>query len=103
MELTVHDTQKIDFFKKRETKERDLERALARLEEHKSKSVETLYPAEIYAGMGNPRMLYYFEYMKLLEDALRAKTSLEVMDMVFEGTVMERISIMEDFVKNKLA
>jgi len=93
MELSIRDPKKIDFFKKRADKELALKNAQERLAEHKSRSVNSIFPSEIYES---PKLMYSCEYIRLLEDVIKAKTSLEVMDMVLEGLMRERIAILEE-------
>ena len=40
--------------------------------------------------------MYYAEYSQLLESVVRAKNSLEVMDIVLEGILRERIAVLEE-------
>jgi hypothetical protein len=90
MELVT--THRFDFFKKREEKERILKEALDALTEHKKRTAETVFPREIYE---TSRILYSAEHIRLLENAIRAKTSLEVMDMALENMMRERIYLLE--------
>ena len=94
MELIVRDSKKIDFFRKREEKASALKSAQERLAEHKNRSVNSIYPIEIYES---PKLMYSCE---LLEDVIKAKTSLDVMDMVIDGLMRERISILEDLISS---
>jgi cell fate (sporulation/competence/biofilm development) regulator YmcA (YheA/YmcA/DUF963 family) len=93
MELSIRNTQSVDFFKKREEKNHALQEARKRLEEHKKQSAETLYPSSIYESSS---LMYSCEYIQLLENVIQAKTSLEIMDMVLDGLIRERIKILED-------
>jgi hypothetical protein len=43
--------------------------------------------------------MYAAEYIRLLEVAVLAKKSLEMMDVVLEGLMHERIKILEDLLK----
>ena len=100
MELTLHEPKKLDFFLKREEKEAGLKEAMRQLEEFKERNPESVYPREIYGLVTNPNILYATEYIRLLENALRAKKSLEMMDVVLEGLLHERINILEDLLKS---
>ena len=93
MEIAIRDKKKVDFFKKREEKEQILKEAMIRLEEHKRKTPESVYPSSIY---GNSKIIYSCEYIQLLENVIKAKTSLEVMDLLVESLLRERISILEE-------
>jgi hypothetical protein len=95
MELALQ--SKIDFFRKRDEKERELNEAMARLDEHKKHTPESVFPGSLYDAQN---VMYSFEYIRLLEAAIRAKTSLEVMDMVLENIMRERISILEKMLNN---
>lgn len=99
MELSIVSPTKNDFFTKREEKERALKEATDRLEEFKKRAPGSMYPKEIYGPVMNPNIMYASEYIRLLENAVRAKKSLEIMDMVLEGLMHERISILEDMLR----
>jgi len=96
MELSLRAPVRTDFFAKRDEKEQALKEAMGRLEEFKKRRPESLYPKEIYGLVTNPSIMYASEYIRLLEDAVRAKKSLEMMDIVLEGLMHERIKILED-------
>jgi hypothetical protein len=98
MELIRHEQKRIDFFTKRDQKEKALKEATERLEEFKKCTPEAMYPIQIYGEITNPKMLYFAEYSRLLESVIRAKNSLEVMDIVLEGLMRERIAVLEDLV-----
>lgn len=98
MEIAIRNSKKTDFFKKREEKERCLKEAIERLNEHKKRNVDEVYPRDIYDTISNPKIMYSIEYIQLLENVVKAKTSLEIMDMVLEGLLRERISILEELV-----
>jgi hypothetical protein len=99
MELSLHTPVRTDFFAKRDEREKAFQEALGRLEEFKKRSPESLFPREIYGAVTNPNILYASEYIKLLETAVLAKKSLEMMDIVLEGLMHERIKILEDLLK----
>jgi hypothetical protein len=99
MEISVYN-KNIDFFRKREEKESNLKEALINLEEFKKRTPESVYPQDIYGSVMNPKIMYASEYTRLLETAVRAKTTLEIMDLVLEGLMRERISILEDILKS---
>jgi hypothetical protein len=96
MEISLRSPVRTDFFVKREEKERALADAIQQLDEFKKKSPDTLFPKEIY---GNSNIMYASEYIRLLELTVRAKKSLEMMDVVLEGLMHERIKILEDLLK----
>ena len=96
MEISLRPSTRTDFFVKREEKERALADAIQQLDEFKRKSPETVFPKEIY---GNSSLMYASEYIRLLENSVRAKKSLEMMDIILEGLMHERIKILEDFLK----
>jgi hypothetical protein len=98
MELIRHEQKRIDFFTKRDQKEKALKEATERLEEFKKCTPEAMYPNQIYGEITNPKLLYFAEYSRLLETVIRAKNSLEVMDIVLEGLMRERIAVLEDLV-----
>lgn len=99
MELSLRAPIRSDFFAKRDEREKALHEAVSQLEAFKKRSPEAVYPKEIYAPVTNPNMLYAAEYIRLLEVAVLAKKSLEMMDMVLEGLMHERIKILEDLLK----
>jgi hypothetical protein len=99
MELSIRSPVRTDFFAKRDEKERALKEAMDQLEEFKKRSPESLYPREIYGQVTNPNIMYASEYIRLLEVAVLAKKSLEMMDIVLEGLMHERIKLLEDFLK----
>jgi len=99
MELSVRSPIRTDFFAKRDERERALQEAVRQLEEFKKQSPEGVYPKEIYGDVTNPNMMYAAEYIRLLEVAVLAKKSLEMMDIVLEGLMHERIKILEDLLK----
>ena len=43
--------------------------------------------------------MYNAEYIRLLENTVRAKKSLEMIDIILEGLMHERIKILEEFLK----
>jgi len=94
MELSVRSPVRTDFFAKRDERERALQEAVRQLEEFKKRSPDIVFPKEIY-GPG----MYAAEYIRLLEVAVLAKKSLEMMDVVLEGLMHERIKILEDLLK----
>jgi hypothetical protein len=96
MELSLVNQPRTDFFTKREEKERAFQEATQQLEAFKKRTPESLYPKEIY---GTPSLMYSSEYIRLLEATVRAKKSLEMMDIILEGLMHERIKILEDFLK----
>jgi hypothetical protein len=96
MELSLVKQPRADFFTKREEKESALQEALKQIEEFKKKSPETVFPKEFY---GNSSAMYASEYIRLLEVAVLAKKSLEMMDIVLEGLMHERIKILEDLLE----
>jgi hypothetical protein len=96
MELSLRAPVRTDFFVKREEKERALADAIQQLEAFKKRSPEAEFPKEIY---GNSNIMYASEYIRLLELTVRAKKSLEMMDVVLEGLMHERIKILEDLLK----
>jgi hypothetical protein len=98
MELSVYGPPKTDFLAKRDEKEREFKLALEQLEEFKKRSQESIYPKEIY-GIVNPKIMYNAEYIRLLENTVRAKKSLEMIDIILEGLMHERIKILEEFLK----
>jgi hypothetical protein len=99
MEVSIHEPKKLDFFSKRDEKERNLKEALHQLEEFKKRTPETMYPPEIYSLVTNPKIMYSSEYIRLLENAVLAKNSLEMMDLALERLLDERIRILEDLLK----
>ena len=100
MELSVStQVARTDFFSKRDEREKALKDALDQLEEFKKRSPENVFPKEIYGVVTNPTMMYAAEYIRLLEVAVLAKKSLEMMDVVLEGLMHERIKILEDLLK----
>jgi len=99
MELSVLSPPKTDFFAKREEKERALKEAVEQLDEFKKRNPESLYPKSIYGIVMNPNVMYASEYIRLLENAVRAKKSLEMMDIILEGLMHERIKILEEFLE----
>ena len=99
MELSLHTPVRTDFFAKRDEREKALREAVSRLEEFKKRSPDKLFPKEIYGPVTNPQMLYASEYIRLLEAAVLAKKSLEMMDIVLEGLMHERIKILEDLLE----
>ena len=96
MELIRHEKKRTDFFTKRDQKEKELKEAKERLEEFKKRTPESMFPLQIYGEITNPTMMYYAEYSQLLESVVRAKNSLEVMDIVLEGILRERIAVLEE-------
>jgi hypothetical protein len=96
MELIRHEQKRSDFFTKRDQKEKALKEATQRLEEFKKRKPDAAYPSQIYGDINT--MLYYAEYTQLLENVVRAKNSLEVMDIVLEGLMRERIAVLEDLI-----
>jgi hypothetical protein len=96
MELSVVNQSRTDFFGKREEKERALQDAMTQLEDFKKRTPESIFPKNIYATQN---IMYASEYIQLLECAVRAKKSLEMMDIVLEGLMHERIKILEDLLK----
>jgi len=100
MELSVRtEVARTDFFSKRDEREKALKDALDQLEKFKKRSPENVFPNEIYGPVTNPTMMYAAEYIRLLEVAVLAKKSLEMMDVVLEGLMHERIKILEDLLK----
>jgi hypothetical protein len=100
MELSIHtNASRADFFSKRDEREKALKDALYQLEEFKKRAPENVFPKEIYGAVTNPAMMYAAEYIRLLEVAVLAKKSLEMMDVVLEGLMHERIKILEDLLK----
>ena len=99
MELSLRAPIRSDFFVKRDEREKAYQEALNQLEAFKKRSPEAVYPKEIYGPVTNPNMLYAAEYIRLLEVAVLAKKSLEMMDVVLEGLMHERIKILEDLLK----
>jgi ABC-type uncharacterized transport system YnjBCD permease subunit len=99
MELSIRSPVRTDFFAKRDERERALKSAIEQLEEFKKRSPETVFPKDIYGQVTNTNILYASEYIRLLEAAVLAKKSLEMMDIVLEGLMHERIKILEDLLK----
>jgi hypothetical protein len=99
MELSVRAPVRTDFFTKRDEREKALQEAIRQLDDFKKRSPEGVYPKEIYGQVTNPNILYASEYIRLLEAAVLAKKSLEMMDIVLEGLMHERIKILEDLLK----
>jgi hypothetical protein len=99
MELSIRSPVRTDFFTKRDEREKALQEAILQLEEFKKRSPETVFPKDIYGQVTNPNILYASEYIRLLEAAVLAKKSLEMMDIVLEGLMHERIKILEDLLK----
>jgi hypothetical protein len=96
MELSVCAPARTDFFAKRDEREKALREAVERLEDFKKRSPDATFPKEIYGPVTNPNIMYASEYIRLLEAAVLAKKSLEMMDIVLEGLMHERIKILED-------
>jgi hypothetical protein len=94
MELSLRSPVRTDFFTKRDEREKALKTAIDQLEDFKKRAPEDVFPKEIY-GPG----MYAAEYIRLLEVAVLAKKSLEMMDVVLEGLMHERIKILEDLLK----
>ena len=99
MELSIRSPVRTDFFAKRDEREKALNTALSQLEDFKKRSPDATFPKDIYGQVTNPNILYASEYIRLLEAAVLAKKSLEMMDIVLEGLMHERIKILEDLLK----
>jgi len=99
MELSVSAPVRTDFFAKRDERKKALNLSLEHLDAFKKRSPESLFPKDIYGIVTNPNILYASEYIRLLEAAVLAKKSLEMMDIVLEGLMHERIKILEDLLK----
>jgi len=99
MELSIRSPVRTDFFAKRDEREKALDMALSQLEDFKKRSPEAIFPKDIYGPVTNPNIMYASEYIRLLEAAVLAKKSLEMMDIVLEGLMHERIKILEDLLK----
>jgi hypothetical protein len=99
MELSVCAPVRTDFFAKRDEREKALNLSLEQLEAFKKRSPEAIFPKDIYGPVTNPNILYASEYIRLLEAAVLAKKSLEMMDIVLEGLMHERIKILEELLK----
>jgi len=99
MELSIRSPVRTDFFAKRDEREKALNMALSHLEDFKKRSPEAIFPKDIYGPVTNPNILYASEYIRLLEAAVLAKKSLEMMDIVLEGLMHERIKILEELLK----
>jgi hypothetical protein len=99
MELSLHTAARTDFFAKREEREWALKEAISQLESFKKRTPESLYPREIYDTVTNPNIMYASEYIRLLEAAVRAKKSLEMMDVILEGLMRERIKMLEELLE----
>jgi hypothetical protein len=99
MELSLRAPVRTDFFAKRDERERAFKEALDQLEAFKKRSPEAVFPKDIYGTVTNPNIMYASEYIRLLELTVRAKKSLEMMDVVLEGLMHERIKILEDLLK----
>jgi len=96
MELSLRTPVRTDFFTKRDEREKALKDAMSQIDEFKKRNPESMFPKNIYGPVTNPNMMYAAEYIRLLEVAVLAKKSLEMMDVVLEGLMHERIKILED-------
>ena len=76
MELSLRAPIRSEFFAKRDEIEKALHEAVSQLEAFKKRAPEDVYPKAFYG-----------------------KKSLEMMDMVLEGLMHERIKILEDLLK----
>jgi hypothetical protein len=99
MELSIRSPVRTDFFAKRDEREKALNLAINQLEDFKKRSPDATFPKDIYGQVTNPNIMYASEYIRLLEAAVLAKKSLEMMDIVLEGLMHERIKILEDLLK----
>ena len=93
-------TNKWDYGKLRETRELALQEAQMKLAQHKSLADkrDRMYPAHTYTlstGM-TPDICYANEYIRLLENVIKCKRELELLDLSLEGLLIEKINILEE-------
>jgi len=91
-------TNKWDYGKLRETRELALQEAQTKLAQHKSLSDkrEKLYPVNAYPTTMSCDVLYANDYIRLLENVIKYKRELELMNLSLEGLLLEKINILEE-------
>ena len=89
-------TNKCDYGKLRETRELALQEAQMKLANHKSLADkrEKLYPAH-HPGM-TPDIRYANDYIYFLENVIKCKRELELMNLSLDGLLLEKINILEE-------
>lgn len=93
-------TNKWDYGKLRETRELALQEDQKKLSQHKSLADkrDKMYPAHLYTH--HPEItsdiMYSNDYIRLLENVIKCKRELELLDLSLEGLLIEKINILEE-------
>ena len=100
---------KWDYGKFREQKELALQDAQKKLMEHKKRTHrrKEMYPQSIYPNTvnqiqkqyDNPDIRFAEDYVRYLENVLKCKRELEILDISFEGLLLAKIEILEKMIQ----
>jgi hypothetical protein len=96
-------TDKWDYGKMREKREIALQDARTKLTRHKALNGvrDTLYPelkGNPYSLELTPDICYANNYIRLIEEVIKCKNELEVMDLSLDGLLFEKINILEELI-----
>jgi hypothetical protein len=96
-------TDKWDYGKMREKREIALQDARTKLARHKALNGvrDALYPENkgpCYSLEMSPDVRYANDYIRLMEEVIKCKKELEVMDLSLEGLLLEKINILEELI-----
>jgi hypothetical protein len=93
-------TNKWDYGKLRETRELALQEAQKKLSQHKSLADkrDKMYPTHLYTHHPEitPDIMYSNDYIRFLENVIKCKRELELLDLSLEGLLLEKINILEE-------
>ena len=97
-------TDKWDYGKMREKREIALQDARKKLARHKALNGvrNAMYPereGNHYSSLElSPDIRYANDYIRLIEEVIKCKNELEIMDLSLEGLLLEKINILEELI-----